>query len=114
MTYALDNIQYDNTRDNYWTRAVFHSEILGRTSEVLFCTSYDYLSNVLEKENLTNEDLIRWLNAIIGKLEKEESALFEKPVHYEVSAISSDGYANGISFLKGKRTTTQPDQYLTA
>ncbi len=92
----------DFSTDSFWTKVEFISDQSNRKTEVLLCASYEYLSQGLNRIEVNERAVNEWVARTVADLQKKGDVLFKKPTHFEMKAITEDGYKNGISFLKEK------------
>ncbi len=92
----------DFTRDNYWTKVELVSDKSKRKTDILLCASYEYLIKNLKTEELNDKVVGNWVVTIIADIKKKGDSLFDAPTHFEVRAITDEGYQNGVSFLEEK------------
>lgn len=90
----------DSSRDNFWTKVELVSGKQQRKTEVLLCASYEYLCRDLKANKINDKALEKWVLRTITDFQKKGDSIFRKQTHLEVRAVTSDGYKNGISFLK--------------
>jgi len=101
MQLTKGTLKHEVARDSYWTRFVLTSEQKKQTF-VYVCVSHEYLGTKLKTNDLNNNLVKGWVDSVAKEWQLKGSAVFKKPFHLEVRAVTEDGYANGIDFLKKK------------
>jgi hypothetical protein len=101
MKVTFPTIKYDDSRDTYWAKVKITSEKEDKATMLLFCASYEYVGEELK---ITNEEKIRkWFNNdILKNLTEKGDVIFRKPYHFDVRAVTSEGYTNGLTFLQNQ------------
>ncbi len=102
MRIVTGALHRDFSRDNYWTKVGLVSDASEKKTDIYLCASYEYLSEKLNTDNLSDAVVNDWVLTAVADIQKKGNDLFTEPAHIEVRAITDDGKANGITFLKEK------------
>jgi hypothetical protein len=105
MQVKPEPLNEDLNRCLYWTRIVFVSDDEENKTQVLVCSSREYLYDfykIADNNKLSQENIDDWLNSVIEKWSKLEEKIFNQDVHYDVYANTPEGEANGLHFLLKK------------
>jgi len=105
MRIVTGALHRDFSRDNYWTSVGLVSENSKQETNILLCASYEYLTENLKTDDLNDKIVNDWVATTIAEIQKQGNSLFEEVNHFEVRAVTPDGYENGISFLQEKLAT---------
>lgn len=95
-------LQHDFSRDVYWKKVGLISDNTRKETSILLCASYEYLSNELDTEILTDVVVENWATETITEMRSRGDRLFDKTVNYEVRALTSNGLESGFIFLEEK------------
>lgn len=105
MKIIKGKVKEDINRDLYWVRIVFLSEDESKRSQILTCSSLEYLEDLFRiggEEQLTETQINEWLDGVIKKWSSLGEDIFNQDVHYDVYANTKEGEANGLDFLLNK------------
>lgn len=100
MKAVTNAVKRDQSRDSFWTKIDFFTENNKKTS-FLLCASYEYLTENLDSDEVSDELLNNWVQNEVKDIEIQGEVIFNKPQHITVRAVTEDGYQNGVSFLAG-------------
>lgn len=102
MRIEKGEIREDLRRDIYWIKIRLFSDNDSRTTELLICTSIEYLSDLLmvpRGHKIEHEHLEKWFKSVEEKWLKFGEAIFDQDIHFEVCATTQEGREAGLAFL---------------
>ena len=102
MNITKKRVKEDFNRDTYWTRIHFESDDKKHESTVLVCASWEYLMDTNRINEVKDNHLDQWREAVIRKWNSLGNKIFNKKVHYDIYANTPEGEINGLEFLKTK------------
>lgn len=102
MEVIKGRLHRDNSRDNYWARILFKSPENKGETFLYVCASYEYLHYTFNLNKFDDRELERWVDDVVVEWKTKGDAIFKKPFHLDVKAITEEGRLNGINFLKGE------------
>gem|GEM_PF-1372237 len=102
MQIIAGDLHRDFSRDNYWTTVGLTSDTSKKETNILLCASYEYLSETLKTDDLTDEAVNSWVLTTVADIQKRGEELFSEPNHIEIRAITDEGRGNGFSFMHDK------------
>ncbi len=104
MIVQKETIQKEFSRDMYWTRVYFESEISSKKNTLLLCVSHEYLWDKLGIRDLTNQNVENWVDGVIEDWIAQGESIFDQTTHLKVYATSEEGEKNGLEFLRTEVT----------
>lgn len=92
----------DGNKDIYWARIVFLSNDESQKTQILTCSSEEYLQSKFEisnNETINKVHLNKWLDSVIEKWSVLGFNIFDQNIHYDVYTLTESGENKGLEFL---------------
>lgn len=102
MNIEKGEVKIDSHRDLYWVRILLSSDDRSRKTQILACSSEEYLRSALSvssNEVINEKYLSVWVDAVIKKWSVLGLNIFDQDIHYDIYTLTEDGETKGLEFL---------------
>jgi len=102
MRITPGNVREEFGRDLFWVKIFFESDDQAKKTRVFACAPQEYLEDLFHLsggQKLSEEQLNKWSNAVIGKWKKLGEDIFTQDTHFDVYYSTPEGEQNGLNFL---------------